>query len=81
LGLETDSIFSKEKRRETEDILEQHTAPYQICLYSDVEHGFGVKGHMSHRRARWAKEAAFRQAVWWFEEYVKEEEEEEGDKY
>jgi dienelactone hydrolase len=46
--------------------------PYQIFLYSDVEHGFAVKGHMSTKKARFAKEQAFAQAVAWLDEYVKE---------
>jgi dienelactone hydrolase len=68
---ETDSIFTVEKRHETEEILAQHTVPYQIFLYSDVEHGFAVKGHMSTAKARFAKEQAFLQAVTWFDEYLK----------
>jgi hypothetical protein len=42
-------------------------------VYSDTEHGFAVKGDMSTKKARWAKERAFQQAVTWFTEYVKEE--------
>jgi dienelactone hydrolase len=70
---ETDEIFTVEKRHETEAILAKHTVPYQMCLYSDTEHGFAVKGHMSTAKARFAKEQAFGQAVRWFEEYVKKE--------
>jgi dienelactone hydrolase len=69
--LETDEIFTVEKRRETEDILAKHTVPYQIFLYSDVEHGFGVKGDLTSAMARFAKEQAFLQAVGWFEEFIK----------
>jgi len=42
-----------------------------MFLYSDVEHGFGVKGDLSHAKARFAKEQAFLQAVGWLDEYVK----------
>jgi hypothetical protein len=45
--------------------------PYQLFLYSDVEHGYAVKGDMSHAKARFAKEQTFLQAVYWFDEYVK----------
>ncbi|KAI2486056.1 hypothetical protein Ptr902_00189 [Pyrenophora tritici-repentis] len=69
----TDDIFPAEKRRETEDILKQLSVPYELCLYSHVEHGFGVKGDLSHARARFAKEQAFRQAVCWMDEYVKKD--------
>ncbi|RYN72877.1 hypothetical protein AA0120_g12684 [Alternaria tenuissima] len=68
---ETDDIFPASKRRETEDILKEHTVPYQLFLYSDVEHGFATKGDMSHEKARFAKEQAFLQAVYWLDEYVK----------
>ena len=68
---ETDQIFPAEKRRETEDILKDHDIPYQICLYSDVEHGFAVRADMSNKRMKFAKEAAFLQHVQWFDEYLK----------
>ncbi|KAK3058174.1 hypothetical protein LTR09_001252 [Extremus antarcticus] len=68
---ETDQIFPAEKRRETEDILKEHDIPYQLCLYSDVEHGFAVKADLSNKRQKFAKEAAFLQHVQWFDEYVK----------
>ncbi|KAL1596260.1 hypothetical protein SLS59_007959 [Nothophoma quercina] len=70
---ETDHIFPAEKRRETEDILKEMSVPYQLTLYSDVEHGFAIKGDLSHSRSRFAKEQAFLQAVFWFDEYVKKE--------
>lgn len=66
-------IFPAEKRRETEDILEEMSVPYQMSLYSGVEHGFGVKGDLSDQRGKFAKEMAFLQAVFWFDEYVKKE--------
>jgi dienelactone hydrolase len=73
MWLETDSIFPAEKRRETEDILAGVGVPYQMTLYSQVEHGFATKGDLSHARARFAKEQAFLQAVLWLDEYVKKE--------
>lgn len=69
---ETDAIFPAEKRRETEDVLKEMQVPYQLCLYSGVEHGFAVRGDVKKREARFAKEAAFEQAVVWFNEYLKE---------
>ncbi|KAK3115155.1 hypothetical protein LTR53_005797 [Teratosphaeriaceae sp. CCFEE 6253] len=68
---ETDQIFPEEKRHETEKLLKEMTIPYQICLYSDVEHGFAVRADMSKKPAKFAKEAAFLQHVQWFDEYVK----------
>ena len=45
--------------------------PYQINLFSDVQHGFAVRTDISKRREKFAKEQAFLQAVAWFDEYVK----------
>jgi dienelactone hydrolase len=70
---ETDEIFTLAKRHETEEILCKKTVPWQITVYSDTEHGFAVKGHMSTKKARFAKEQAFMQAVGWFAEYLKSE--------
>jgi dienelactone hydrolase len=70
---ETDQIFPEEKRHETEVLLKAHHVPYQINLYSDVEHGFAVRADMSKRQAKYAKEAAFLQHVAWFDEYLKGE--------
>lgn len=68
---ETDQIFPAEKRRETEDILKDMEIPYQISLYSDVEHGFAVRADTSKAPVKFAKEAAFLQAVAWFDEFLK----------
>lgn len=68
---ETDEIFTVEKRRLTEDILRELSVPYQMFLYSDTEHGFGVKGDLSNAIQKFAKEQAFLQAVQWFDYFVK----------
>merc|ERR1712059_38831 len=68
---ETDAIFPAEKRRESEDILKNMDLPYQMSLYSDVEHGFAVRADLSNKRAKFAKESAFLQHVQWFDEFVK----------
>lgn len=69
---ETDAIFPAEKRHESEEILKEMDIPYQLVLYSDVAHGFSTRGDISQRRQRFAKEAAFEQAVVWFNEWLKE---------
>ena len=69
---ETDEIFPTEKRRASEDILFKMDIPWQINLYSDVEHGFAVRAELTQPRVKWAKEQAFYQAVQWFDEYLKE---------
>ncbi|EME85215.1 uncharacterized protein MYCFIDRAFT_61202 [Pseudocercospora fijiensis CIRAD86] len=70
---ETDQIFPAEKRRETEDILRGMKIPYQISLYSDVEHGFAVRADTTKAAVKFAKEAAFLQAVCWFDEFLRGE--------
>ena len=65
-------MFNTEKRRESEDILDKLEIPYQINLFSDVEHGFAVRCDMDKSRQRFAKEQAFAQAVAWFDQYLKE---------
>ncbi|KAF2877779.1 dienelactone hydrolase [Massariosphaeria phaeospora] len=69
---ETDHIFPADKRHESEEILQKHTVPYQMTLFSDVSHGFAVRSDISKPREKFAKEQAFIQAVNWFEEYLKE---------
>lgn len=45
--------------------------PYQISLYSDVEHGFALKADLSKPRVKFATETAFMQTVNWFDHYLK----------
>ncbi|EJT75087.1 dienelactone hydrolase [Gaeumannomyces tritici R3-111a-1] len=67
---ETDSIFPADKRHRSEEILKKTGQPYQISLYSGVVHGFTVRGNMSNKVERYAKEAAFHQAVQWFDAWL-----------
>ncbi|KAF2664491.1 dienelactone hydrolase family protein [Microthyrium microscopicum] len=68
---ETDAIFPAEKRHESEKILQELKATYQINLYSGVSHGFSVRGDLSNPVIKYAKEQAFLQAVFWFDEHIK----------
>ncbi|OAQ74200.1 dienelactone hydrolase [Pochonia chlamydosporia 170] len=70
---ETDSIFPAEKRHKSEEILKGTKLPYQINLYSGVEHGFSVRGDLKVKVQKFAKEQAFFQAVTWFDNYLVEE--------
>ncbi|KAF2402313.1 esterase/lipase [Trichodelitschia bisporula] len=69
---ETDQIFPPPKRHETEEILLKLDVPYQISLYSDVQHGFAVRADITQKRVKFAKEQAFFQAVAWFDAFLKE---------
>ncbi|KAI2974127.1 hypothetical protein CBS147323_1516 [Aspergillus niger] len=67
-----DPVFTTANRHESEAILARLGVPFQINLFSDVEHGFAVRCNLSEPRQKFAKEAAFEQAVAWFDRYVKE---------
>ncbi|OQD79555.1 hypothetical protein PENANT_c048G03635 [Penicillium antarcticum] len=67
---ETDSIFPTSKRHESEEILVKTGQPYQINLFSGVEHGFAVRADITKPTIRFAKEAAFAQATAWFNQYL-----------
>lgn len=68
---ETDSIFPAEKRHKSEEILAKVKQPYQVTLFSGVQHGFAARGDITDKIQKFAKEAAFLQAVQWFDEYLK----------
>ncbi|KAI9736583.1 MAG: hypothetical protein M1818_006094 [Claussenomyces sp. TS43310] len=67
---ETDEIFPSEKRHKSEVVLKDTKQPYQINLFSGVVHGFAVRGDMSVKHEKFAKEQAFLQAVSWFDEHL-----------
>ncbi|KAM0257766.1 hypothetical protein ACHAQJ_004217 [Trichoderma viride] len=67
---ETDAIFPAAMRHKSEEILIKTGQPYQINLFSGVEHGFGIRGDPSVKIQRFAKEQAFSQAIAWFEEFL-----------
>jgi len=68
---QTDQIFTAEKRHRSEELLPKTGQPWQINLYSGVEHGFAVRGDVSNKEVKFAKEAAFTQAVVWFDTHLK----------
>ncbi len=69
--VETDQIFPASKRHESEEILAKTGLPYQINLYSGVEHGFAVRvPDLNIKEKRFAKEQAFIQAVQWFDTHL-----------
>lgn len=64
-------MFTTAKRHESEQILDHLEVPYQINLFSDVEHGFAVRCDLAKPRQRFAKEQAFNQAFSWFDMFLK----------
>lgn len=67
---ETDAIFPSDKRHKSEEILKDTGHPYQINLFSGVDHGFAVRGRQEEKVERFAKEQAFLQAVTWFDAWL-----------
>jgi dienelactone hydrolase len=66
MNLEIDSIFTREKRMESEKILAELGIGWQISLYGGVEHGFAVKGDLTKKHIKFATDQAFEQAIAWF---------------
>ncbi|KAE8444743.1 hypothetical protein EG329_014303 [Mollisiaceae sp. DMI_Dod_QoI] len=67
---EVDDILPKEKRRETEDVLMRTGATWMSTVFSGTEHGFSVRGDLTVKKVRLAKENAFRGAVQWFSDWL-----------
>ena len=64
---EIDTMMPPARRLEIEGLLANNvTQPYQVNLYGGAAHGFGVRGDVSDPEQKFAKEAAFYQAVRWF---------------
>ncbi|KAH6721854.1 Alpha/Beta hydrolase protein [Leptodontidium sp. MPI-SDFR-AT-0119] len=67
---ESDNIFPTPLRHESEALLQKLDIPYQINLYSGVNHGFAIRCDLSVKRQRLAKESAFLFALQWFDQYL-----------
>ncbi|KAK0119487.1 hypothetical protein ONS95_010934 [Cadophora gregata] len=67
---ETDDILPPEKRRQTEDLLTSAGATWMSTVFSGTKHGFSVRGDLSIKEVRLAKERAFKGAVEWFNDWL-----------
>ncbi|KAL5610427.1 hypothetical protein FOBRF1_006544 [Fusarium oxysporum] len=67
---QADNIFPAKLRHRFEEILIETGKPFQINLFSGVEHGFAVRGYPNDPAQRFAKDQAFFQAVQWFNKYL-----------
>jgi len=68
---ETDQSLAPARRHEVETLLAKNNATYQINLYSGVSHGFAIRVDMNNWRQVYGKEAAFNQALLWFNGWLK----------
>jgi dienelactone hydrolase len=66
INAEFDSLLNATQRSEIEALLGKTPQPFQVNLYSGTQHGFGVRANVSDPEQKFAKEAAFWQAVLWF---------------
>jgi dienelactone hydrolase len=66
-----DHHFPLDKRCESEEILGKTGQPFQINLFSNVQHGFALRGDIKQDVVKFAKEQAFLQALRWFNEYLR----------
>lgn len=64
-----DSLLPASLRAQLEALLLNVSSPYQVNLYSGVQHGFGVRANVSDPVQKFAKESAFLQAVRWFNNF------------
>jgi Dienelactone hydrolase family len=69
--VETDQSLSSARRHEVEDLLAKQNATYQINLYAGASHGFAVRVDLKNQKQVYAKEAAFYQALLFFDEWLK----------
>lgn len=66
-----DYHFPPQKRAESEEILNKTRQPFQMNLFSNVEHGFALRGDIKQDTVKFAKEQAFLQALSWFNDYLR----------
>jgi dienelactone hydrolase len=69
-GTELDGAFNSTARRNAENILQEKNATYETTVYSGAPHGFGVRANLTVAREKYAKEAAFFQAVRWLDAWL-----------
>lgn len=60
----------KEKRWETEEALLANSIASSMDLYSDVHHGFAIRGNWSDPAARFVKQEVFTQHVTWLDYWM-----------
>ncbi|KAK6853069.1 hypothetical protein PG995_009881 [Apiospora arundinis] len=63
---EKDEVFTGAHRRLMEKTLKTIDIPYQMTVYSGVQHGFAVRCDPKKATEVFAKEQAFNQAIQWF---------------
>ncbi|KUJ08229.1 alpha/beta-hydrolase [Mollisia scopiformis] len=71
---EVDHTFDTKSRRRAIDILQEIKVPYQLQLFSGVEHGFALRGNMENPYERHVKEQSMEGIVKWFDFWLSQQE-------
>ena len=69
---EMDPGFSQRARNNAEAALGRSKIPFQMTVYGSASHGFAVRGNVTDKRIKYAKEEAYLQAVRWFDTWLNE---------
>ncbi|OAP59512.1 hypothetical protein AYL99_06810 [Fonsecaea erecta] len=64
---ETDHTFGTDARNEAIKILQEDKKPYNLQLFSGVEHGFALRCNLDNPYERYAKEESLRAIAKWFD--------------
>ncbi|SCU92264.1 LADA_0F15478g1_1 [Lachancea dasiensis] len=68
---QVDPIFTTEARHEAEQILIDSGAVFQMDLFSNVSHGFAVRGDIKDAKIKYAKEKVLLDQIHWFDHFSK----------
>ncbi|ODV66636.1 dienelactone hydrolase [Hyphopichia burtonii NRRL Y-1933] len=66
---ETDPIFTRELRWETEEALTEIKVRYQMDLFQGVSHGYAVRGDITNPSVKYAKEKTLTDQLAWFSQF------------
>lgn len=66
---ENDHAFTDEIRHQTQQILKENKVIYQFDLFSDVSHGYAVRGDPSNPAEKYAADKTFRDQLHWFDRF------------
>ncbi|OBT41463.1 hypothetical protein VE00_08075 [Pseudogymnoascus sp. WSF 3629] len=64
---EVDHTFGTPSRRRALEILQTEKKPYQLQLFSGVQHGFALRGDLENPYERYVKEQSLKGIVEWFD--------------
>ncbi|SCU77454.1 LADA_0A00540g1_1 [Lachancea dasiensis] len=66
---QVDRSFNTEARHTAEKILSENGAVFQVDLFSNVSHGFAVRGDITDAKVKYAKEKVLSDQIHWFDHF------------